>query len=159
MVSLSKRNEGCPWLFRWRLFQLRLRSQQVEWSSAWKRSIGNVFPKYLTRIRRIDYKREGKLCIPWFLGKKCIVKCFLGFFHSKNSFFLQSLSINSASSIYKFKFERVNLRGGRRGHFKMSRGHFKCQTVLDRLMVPWRIVLLFLVDSLLFSLSTEVGQF
>src|ERR1700733_10690179 len=32
--------------------------QQAEWSRTGKLSIGNVLPKYLTRICRIDYKRE-----------------------------------------------------------------------------------------------------
>ena len=37
-----------------------------------KQSIGNVFPKYLTRLCRSDYKREGKL--PFSLCFLCLKK-------------------------------------------------------------------------------------
>ena len=100
-------------------------------------------PNISRRIRRIVETVTDRLCID-FLVPSVIVKCFLGCFHSKIFFFFAEFVHRFGSSIPKFKFERVKLRDGRRGHFKMARGHFKCQTVpgRDKLMVIWRIVLL-----------------
>ena len=53
-------------------------------------------------------------------------------FFSFEEFFFFAKFVDRFGLIYpKFKFDRVNLRGGKRGHFK-------CQTVTDRLTVTWK---------------------
>ena len=73
------------------------------------------------------------------------------FFPFEDFVFFAEFVDRFGSSIPKFKFERVKLRGGRRGHFKMARGHFKCQTVAvmqtdghmeDRPLLSWLLTVL-----------------
>ena len=85
-------------------------------------------PNISRRIRRIVETVTDRL-VYWFLGPKCHRKVFPWFFPFEDFVFFAEFVDRFGSSIPKFKFERVKLRGGRRGHFKMARGHFKCQTV------------------------------
>ena len=52
------------WLFRWSYFSHSCDSNQRSDFVHEKLSIDDVFPQYLTRIRRITYKREGTVFFP-----------------------------------------------------------------------------------------------
>jgi hypothetical protein len=128
-------SEGSPWLFRWSYFSHSCDSNQLSDFVHEKLSIDDVFPQYLTRIRRITYKREGTVFFP------CVFFFFLTEITSPHQGHRYQETKDSTSIEFVFFAKFVDQFGLiypqiqvwkskiERGHFKMSRGHFKCQTV------------------------------
>ena len=140
MCFLCLKNKGRPWVISVKLFQPRLRSPK---------NCAGVCPTL-----EVDQISQGEFegfvetvtdrLVYWFLGPKCHRKVFPWFFPFEDFVFFAEFVHRFGSSISKFKFERVKLRGGRRGHFKMARGHFKCQTVAvtDWWSLSWLLTVL-----------------